>query len=398
MKNKATSPLRDPAGRRAYGFILLFGVVSLFGDVTYEGARSISGPYLALLGAGAVTVGWVGGVGEFIGYAFRLVSGYWADKWKIYWTITFIGYGLLITVPLLAFVHDWRTAALFLVLERFGKGVRTPAKDTMLSHAARRVGTGMGFALHEVMDSVGGVVGPLIFTTVFLLKGGYRQGFGLLAIPVVLCLAFLWLARRKVPRPEELDKSAGPAPVDDGKGFVRGWAWYWAFAFLSVAGLAHFQLMAYHFKMTATVPDWQIPLFYAAAMGMDAVAALLVGKWYDRVGLRVLLVLPVLTAGIVWLAFGHSWAGALAGTMLWGAVMAVQDTVLRATIADRVPAGKRGFAFGVFNALYGAAWLLGSVSMGWLYGMGTAYLGWFSVALELAALAVLAGRLKKGRV
>jgi hypothetical protein len=90
-----SEPLRDsPANRRRAGvrFVVLLGLVSLFADMTYEGARSVAGPFLGLLGASAAIVAVVAGLGELIGYGLRLVSGYVADRSKSYWPITIVGY------------------------------------------------------------------------------------------------------------------------------------------------------------------------------------------------------------------------------------------------------------------------------------------------------------------
>ena len=159
------------ARKRAFNLIILFGLVSLFGDIAYEGARSVNGPYLKLFAVNAATLGLIAGVGEFLGYALRLVSGYLSDKTKSYWFLTFLGYGLLVSVPLLSLAGIWQIAALFIILERIGKAIRSPARDTILSQASSQIGTGFGFGLHEAMDQIGAVSGPLIFTVLFLLIG-----------------------------------------------------------------------------------------------------------------------------------------------------------------------------------------------------------------------------------
>src|SRR5580658_3323122 len=134
----------------AIKFVILLGIVSFFGDMTYEGARSITGQYLAILGASGTVVGVVAGLGELFGYSVRLVSGYISDKTGKYWLVTFIGYTLnLFAVPLLALAGNWPLAASLMILERFGKSIRSPAKDAMLSYATKEVGRGWGFGLHE---------------------------------------------------------------------------------------------------------------------------------------------------------------------------------------------------------------------------------------------------------
>jgi MFS family permease len=270
--------MKNSRQRVALHFIVLMGIVSLFGDITYEGARSVTGPYLAILGASGGIVGLVGGIGEFIGYALRLASGYVTDKAKVYWPITIIGYSLIISIPLLAFAHFWQVAAALIILERMGKGIRSPARDAILSHATKQVGRGLGFGIHEALDQIGAVIGPLIFSTVFFLHQGYRLAFNILWVPALLCVATLLAARKRVPSPEKLEIDLSPSHTKRPK---ERWPseifWHYGlFIFLSVAGFASFQIIAYHFKVQGVVPDHLIPIFYAIAMGVDALMALFI--------------------------------------------------------------------------------------------------------------------------
>jgi MFS family permease len=367
-------------------FIILLGIVSLFGDVTYEGARSVTGPYLATLGASASAVGLVSGIGEFVGYALRLASGHLADRTKAYWLLTFIGYGLLVSIPLLAFAGNWQLAAVLIVFERIGKAIRSPARDTMLSYATKKVGRGWGFAVHEALDQVGAIIGPLAFSLVLVSHDNYREGFTVLWIPALLTLVVLAIARRKFPVPQNLE-----APGETSRQNVQGklprvfWL-YTIFTLFSVAGFANFQLISYHLSVENIVPNARIPTMYAIAMGVDAVAALVVGKTYDRIGLTSLLAVPLLTIPIPLLAFSHSCDLVLVGMALWGVVMGVQETVMRAAIADLTPVERRGFAYGVFNTVYGAGWFLGGALMGLLYEFSINYIILFAVVMELISI------------
>jgi MFS family permease len=367
-------------------FIILLGIVSLFGDVTYEGARSVTGPYLATLGASASAVGLVSGIGEFVGYALRLASGHLADRTKAYWLLTFIGYGLLVSIPLLAFAGNWQLAAVLIVLERMGKAIRSPARDTMLSYATKEVGRGWGFAVHEALDQIGAIIGPIVFSLVFLFHGDYRDGFSLLWIPALLTLVVLALARKKVPSPQKLETPEEGSRRDIQGKLPRVFWFYTAFTFFSMAGFANFQLISYHLSVQDVIPNAQIPIMYAIAMGVDAAAALLVGKTYDRIGLISLLAVPLLTLPIPFLAFSHSYSLVLISIVLWGGVMGIQETVMRAAIADLTPIERRGFAYGIFNAVYGAGWGLGGVVMGLLYGHSISYLILFAVVMELISV------------
>lgn len=371
-------------------FIIMMGFVSLFGDITYEGARSITGPYLGVLGCSAAMVGLIAGIGEFLGYALRMVSGFLADRTKAYWPLTFLGYGLLVSIPLLALTNHWQLAAVFIIMERVGKAVRSPARDTMLSYATKEVGRGWGFGIHEAMDQIGAIVGPLIFTMAFILKGGYKQGFTILWIPVILTLVVLWVARSEIPSPEKMEDAAIASQEKNKKSEKLPpifWL-YTLFTFLCVTGFANFQVISYHFKMKSVVPDAQIPLFYCLAMAVDGAVALIIGKTYDKIGLKALIFLPLLTIPIPFFAFSHSYALALISAVLWGAVMGIHETIMRAAIADLTHIRKRGFAYGIFNTAYGLSWFIGSALMGLLYGISIVYIGIFVVIMELVSIPV----------
>lgn len=242
----------DIARGAALRFVVLLGVVSLFADMTYEGARSITGPYLAALGARGAAVGFVAGLGELIGYALRLVSGYLADRTGRYWAMTLLGYGLnLLAVPLLALAGRWECAAGPMIAERVGKAIRTPARDAMLSHATEEIGHGRGFGLHEALDQAGAVLGPLLVAAVLALWGGYRLGFAALLVPALLALGVLMATWRLYPRPRDLEASPESAGATD---FPRGFWLYLAGAALIAAGYADFPLIAYHFGRRAIVP------------------------------------------------------------------------------------------------------------------------------------------------
>jgi len=385
MKTSAERQTSEARKKKiALQFILLLGIVSLFGDITYEGARSIAGPYLGMLGASAAAIGLVAGLGEFLGYALRLASGFIADRAKAYWPLTILGYGLLCAIPLMAFAGQWHLAALLLILERMGKGIRAPARDAILSHATKQVGRGLGFGIHEAVDQIGAVIGPLIFSAVALYTGSYREGFIILWIPALLCMATLLLGRAKVPSPVELESSAEEVQnqYKPEKKFPKIFWLYGLFAFLSVAGFANFQIISYHFKLHSVVSDTQIPLLYAIAMGIDAVVGLLIGRIYDRVGLLCLAAVPLLTLPIPFLAFTHSYSFAVISVILWGAVMGIHETVMRAAIADLTGIEKRGTAYGIFNTIYGGAWFLGGTVMGLLYDYSILTLFVFTLVME----------------
>jgi MFS family permease len=368
-------------------FIVLLGFVSLFSDMTYEAARSITGPYLEVLGASAALVGLIAGLGEFLGYALRLISGWIADKTGKYWSITIIGYIInLLSVPALALVGQWQLAALLIMAERIGKAIRNPSRDAMLSHATVEIGRGWGFGLHEAMDQLGAMIGPLIVAGVFYFHGGYREAFGVLLIPAAIALSILLFARILYPSPRDLEISRLQIET---KGLSKIYWIYLIAVALNGAGYADFPLIAYHFKKVATVSEQWIPVFYAVAMGIDALAALLFGYLFDRKGLSVLIISVALSAGFAPLCFLGGFYSALIGMTLWGIGMGAQESIMRAAVALLVPREKRGIGYGVFNTGYGLFWFLGSVILGVLYDFSISALIVFSVILQLAAIPFL---------
>jgi len=369
--------------KQALRLILLLGLVSLLADVTYEGARSIVGPYLALLGASAFTIGFVSGFSELLCYAFRLASGSLVDRLRRYWSILLLGYFInLISVPLLALAGRWEVAALLIFAERLGKAIRTPARDVVLSYASSNIGLGKGYAIHEVLDQVGAILGPFIVAAVFLYGGSYREGFALLAVPAASALLTLSLVARAHPKPERMEKVSEGLPAAEGAGVVRA---YLLFVGFSVAGFAPYQLIAYHMSALGFA-DATIPLLFSLAMGVDAVAALVVGRYFDRFGLSLLVAIPVFTALVTPLAFSEKQLLIALAPVFWGVVMGMHETILRAGVAKILPAAKRGVGFGALNAVLGIAWFIGGSALGSLYNVGYWYLVSFSVALEICSI------------
>jgi MFS family permease len=373
-------------------FVVGFGVVALLGDFVYEGARSVVGPYLATLGASAAVVGVVTGAGEAVALVLRLASGPLSDRTRRPWPITIAGYAItMVAVPLLAATQLLWQAVLAVVGERFGKAVRSPAKATMLAAASAGIGRGRAFSIQEALDQIGAVAGPLLVAGMVALSG-YRLGFAVLAVPGAVALVVLALLRRAVPRPEAYE--SGPArPASSAGGAASRWRFsrrfwgYGVFTALTMLGYATFAVLAFHLQVRHVLPSYQIPIVYAVAMGVDALAALGSGWVYDRIGLRGLIVLPVLAAVVPVLSFSTSAGLVWLGAVVWGAAMGVHESTMKAAVADLVPADRRGTGYGVFTTVYGLAWLAGAAVIGVLYGVSVGAVVVFVVVVQAVALA-----------
>ena len=394
-------------------FIILFGIVSLFSDMTHEGASSIRGAYLSLLGASAATIGFISGLGELVGYSMRYVFGKLTDKSKQYWPMTIAGYVLdIIAVPALALVgeHGWIAACVLLVIQRMGKAIKKPAKDTIMSFAASQEGVGKSFGIQEVLDQIGAFIGPVLLYLVMLFKTEgttfeiYSTCFAVLAIPGAITLILLIVTRRKFPNPEHFEPEPKEyVPFKIKKEFILYIAGISLFAF----GFIDYSIIIMHVSRTyshlasglsetsALVSTGSLPLLYAGAMLVDAVAALFFGMMYDKNGVKALVWSTVISAPFAVFVFAFdSVPMLLIGVALWGVGMGAQESILKAAVTSMVPKASRATGYGVFECSFGAFWFLGSWLMGVLYDVSIPAMIAVSVIAQLATIPLYIGSSK----
>lgn len=372
---------------RATAFIVLMGIVSLFADITYEGARSIIGPYLAVLGATGAIVGLVAGLGECVGYVLRLVFGYLTDKTQRYWLILLIGYVInLIAVPLMALTTHWPTVAALVVCERLGKAVRIPARDALLSHASHEIGMGWGFGLHEALDKIGAMLGPFLIAFILFLQKGYRFGFAILAIPAIFALITLLIAYFRYHKPMHL--SVTKTEIHTSISTKNFWFFMMGCAFIAF-GYADFPLIAFHFEKNHILTPVLIPIAYGIALGINAITAPIAGKLYDKLGLWVLMGITIITASFAPLVFLGGALSAFIGVGIWAIGMGTQQSIMRAVVGNLVPSNKRASAYGLFNMIFGLTWFAGSALSGLIYDHTIPWLVAFIILAQLLALPFL---------
>ena len=394
MSRPALSTPPATPGWSPWRAVVGFGVVSLAADMVYEGARSVTGPLLASLGASAVLVGLVTGAGEAMALVLRLVFGSMADRTGRYWALTLGGYAMTaVCVPALAVAPlvggaGLALACVLILAERTGKAVRSPAKSALLAHAAAAVGFGRGFAVHKALDQVGAFAGPLLVAAVTALTGtlwpamararrarrrrdrccscGSGPGSGM--PPATATAGGRGRGRARVAVDAALPSQApAPAAAPSGAGEQALPRRFWLFAASSgaaTAGLVTFGVISYHLTRDHVVPLAGVPVVYAAAMAAAAVAALVTGWLYDRWNASVLLALPVLVVAVPPLAFSGTLVPAVAGVLVWGAAVGVQDSTVKALVAELVPPPRRATAYGMFAAVQGGAAVLGGTMAG----------------------------------
>ncbi|MFA6889750.1 MAG: MFS transporter [Bacilli bacterium] len=380
--------------RNALIFLILLGFISMLSDFTHEGARSIYGPYLSIIGVSAFLVSLTAGLGEFIGQSLRIGMGYIADKTKKYWLMMIIGYSInLLVIPLLMFVDAsvWQIAIILILFERVGKGIRAPAKSALTSFTTQELGVGKAFALQEAMDQIGAFLGPLfVYLVLNLNKGseldGYQLAFGLLGIFAIMTLVMIVIAKTKYPNPDQFEKT----------GHVRGFKGNKRFAFYLIAiifiamGFIDYPVLAYYMGEHMVVDVIYIPLLYSFVMGIDALAALGFGILYDKKGSTILIISTLLSIFIAPLFFLiNGIYGILSGLVLWGIAMGAQESILKAVISNLVSKEKRATAYGIFYTIFGSAWFLGSLIIGGLYEVNLLYVVLFSALMECTATVFL---------
>ncbi len=386
-------------------FIVLFGIVSLFSDMTHEGASSIRGSYLSLLGASAGTIGFISGLGELIGYSMRYFFGKLTDKTKKYWPMTILGYLLdIIAVPALALVgdHGWILACMLLVIQRMGKAIKKPAKDTIMSFAASQEGVGKSFGIQELLDQIGAFLGPVLLYIVMLFKTEgttfqiYSTCFAFLAIPGAITIILLFVTKHKFPNPEHFEPEPKEyIPFKMKKEFVLYIAGISLFAF----GFIDYSIIIMHISRTFTgiasglaetssiVNNGTIPLLYAGAMLVDAVAALFFGYMYDKKGVKALVLSTIISAPFAMFVFAfNSLPMVLLGIGLWGIGMGAQESILKAAVTSMVPKINRATGYGIFECSFGIFWFLGSWLLGVLYDISIPAMIVVSVVAQLAAI------------
>ena len=386
-------------------FIILFGIVSLFSDMTHEGASSIRGAYMSLLGASAGAIGFVSGLGELIGYSMRYVFGKLTDKTKRYWLMTIAGYVLdVLAVPALALVgeHGWIAACGLLIIQRMGKAIKKPAKDTIMSFAASQEGVGKSFGIQEVLDQIGAFLGPVLLYIVMLFKTEgstfeiYSRCFAVLAVPGAITILLLLITKYKFPNPENFEPEEKRfTPFKVKKEFIFYIAGISLFAF----GFIDYSIIIMHVSKTYTnisaqltetsslVNSGTLPLLYAGAMLVDAVAALVFGLMYDKKGVKALAWSTVISAPFAILVFGtKSTSALLLGIALWGVGMGAQESILKAAVTKMVPKSSRATGYGVFECSFGVFWFLGSWLLGVLYDISIPAMIAVSVVSQLAAI------------
>lgn len=376
-------------------FIVLMAVVSLFNDMTFEGASSILGAYETLLGMPTIWLTALSGAGALLGCSLRMLFGYLSDRTGKYWPFVLLGYGIdMISVPLLALVpkNGWALAVVFILSEKFGKAIKKPAKSALVSFAAKQKGEGKSFALGEALDQIGACLGPLLVTAVFACTTSedalrqYHLAFLFLGLPALVCLAFLVLARIRYPKPEDFERSERK----EGIGRFRITPAFSVFclggAIFAMGFLDSFSLLNKDILLKGVIDENYLPLLYSYAMFVDALAALFFGFLYDKIGFYSLAIATLLSAPYGFLVFGSSslWV-IFIGLTSWGIGIGACESVLLSGVASLSSKENRARSYGFFEFCYGLSAFGFSFLIAYLYERSSLAISLFIVFTIIAS-------------
>ena len=350
----------------------------------YEGARAVAPSYLGALGATALVVGLVFGLSEFVGLSLRLVSGVLADVTGAYWALYLLGYGLIISIPLLGLTNLWPVAVALIFTERVAKGLRSPARDVLISAVSKGVGAGKAFGLHELMDQIGAIAGPALLGTILLLSpNDYSSAFLSLLIPYSVLLAsllYIYYKFRDVVLAERTTKFSL-------SGLPASFWLYTTAVFLNTAGLIHVSIIV--LTSSEAFSSWMAAYLYVLMQAVDAVSAPLAGLAYDKAG-RGILYLPFLLSPVPSVATLLGGGNVLIAVIFFGLIYGMQESVYRAAVSDLVPMEVRGTAYGLFNTAYGLGFLVSGSLFGYFLYTGDVISGAaFSIVAQIIAVLAL---------
>jgi predicted MFS family arabinose efflux permease len=377
---------------RAFKLVLLMGTISLFIDMAGDGYYSVVGPYLGTLGASAAMIAVIVGIAGLVAYTPRLASGWYCDHTGHYWDIMIVGLVInFIAVPILALAGHWELAFGVIIFDRMGRALRSPARDAIISHAAKGMGgAGRAFGLHEAMSDIGSMAGPIIVAVMLQANYGYSLAMGVLIVPAFLAIVVVFLTVHWYPKPIELEETCLPERTEKPvKARLPRLFWVYMLAVgLIAAAFIDFPLISFHMSNVDHLQTFWIPVLFAVGMGLDALSAIIIGHFFDRIGITVTAVVFAVSAFFVPLVFGTDPLFMIIGIALWGVGQGAIGSILRAAVSQLVPQNRRGLGYGIFSTAFGISWFLGSAATGVLYVISIPLMIIVSVIVQFVAVII----------
>lgn len=365
--------------------LVFFGLISLFADMVYESGRSIIGQYFFICGGPLVIASAMSGIGEFISYAVRYISGQLAPKMNLYWTLTFIGYFLsVIAIPLMGFFSQWEILFLLYLLDRLGKGIRAPARDALLASISPPAKYGKSFAIHEILDQIGAMVGPLLMSIILAFKSSYSFAFHFLFIFSIFTIFLIYFAHKYW---KERMFGREIISYSDNASLQKKFNIIIFFGIFTFIGFPFFPFISYHFKSADILTDTLIPFLYSISMAIDGLVAYPLGVFFDKYKIKTIFIHPLLAIISTILIFSSSnFYVIFVGLFLWSICIASQETIFKSLIAYIASISNLAKNYGLFFSLSGISSMVGGAIMGWLYSLSPVYVIIFVIIAQIVSI------------
>lgn len=390
--NKANSFLKEPSFREV---VLIFGLISLFGDILYEGARPILVTYLDTLGRTVFVISVGLGLAEFLGFASRVFSGVITDKYKLYWAFIFVGYGMLVAIPLIGLSNFWLYVIILYALERIGKGIYAPSEDAVFSSIAKG-SLGRAFGWRELLDQTGAVTGPIILSLIlFYTKNNFFLTFSFFFFPFFMIIIIVYLSWKRLGRfsaqkmQMDVKNHENEHPEDNGS-IPRAFHIYGLAIFFNALGLVYvFTFIAVITNIAGSDQYWLVAIFYGIIMLVQGLISPVLGYIYDKYG-SITAVIPFVVALVPALTLINATLPILLiGCIFFGITLSGQDTVFKAIVGDFIT-HKRGTAFSFYFGYLNTGLLFSAILFGYLVEQKLQNFAWiFAVIFEVMAFILL---------
>jgi MFS family permease len=383
--------------------VWLLGWVSLATDAATEAIYPLLPFFLTrVLGATAVSLGIVEGAAEAVNSILKIWAGRVADRSAAKRPLVLLGYSVSSFVrPFIAVTRSWPQVFAVRVLDRVGKGIRSAPRDTMLAVWTTPTTRGKVYGFHRAMDHLGAVVGPALASAfLYCYPGEYRTLFALTAIPGAIAVSLIFLVKEpSAIGGNQASAVAQPGAAADATPLPREFTAFMLVLSLFTLGNSTDAFLLLKLTDVAGSPKW-IPLMWAALHVVKASVSVVGGSWSDRIGRRTVIAMGwlIYVAVYVGFALSNTLTALLAWFLVYGFYFGLTEGTEKALVADLAPAGRRGFAFGVYNAVQGLGALTASVLFGVIwkaYGAPAAF--GVGAALALVATMLLATKLTKSK-
>ncbi|MCX6301031.1 MAG: MFS transporter [Bacteroidia bacterium] len=367
--------------------ILFTGLTSFLTDTSVKMVYSVMPMFLMSLGASKTSLALIEGIAESTAALIKTLSGFWSDKIGKNKPFILIGYGIsAIIIPLYSFVISPLQVLYLRFIERFGKGIRTAPRDSLIAGSVINRETGKSFGLQKAMDNSGAIVGPLAaFILLIFFPDNYRLIFLLAGIPSILSIFVIIFGIKEAKKSKE-----SLFTKFHFKDFPRKYYLFLAIIFIFTLGNSTDALLMVKANEVGVKVAF-IPLVYLITSIVSVLLAIPIGSLSDKIGKEKILVAGFLVYAIVYFGFGitGSVGTIIALFALYGLYSAATDGIQKAFVSDTIDKNKQGTGLGIYNALLGITLLPASLIAGVLYDKVNSSVPFYFGAATAAVSAIL---------